>query len=168
MNSQRRYLLDANVLIQANNEYYPMRHVPGFWETLVEAGRSGTVGTIDRIRDELRREGDELWDWVRNDFAPAVHTSRDETVVVAYREVMKWVQDNDQYFDEAKREFATVADAWLVAYAVAKSWTVVTQETFAPDIRRAVKIPNACAAFDVECINTFALIRRLNVKWGNR
>lgn len=31
-----RYILDANVFIQANNQYYPLEFVPGFWDTLAE------------------------------------------------------------------------------------------------------------------------------------
>ena len=35
------YLLDANVLIDANRDYYPIERVPEFWEWLAEMGRLG-------------------------------------------------------------------------------------------------------------------------------
>ena len=38
------YLLDANVLIDANRDYYPIARVPEFWEWLLE------MGSLDRIK----------------------------------------------------------------------------------------------------------------------
>lgn len=38
------YLLDANVLIDANRDYYPLARVSEFWDWLLEMGR------IDRIK----------------------------------------------------------------------------------------------------------------------
>ena len=32
------YLLDANVLIDANRDYYPVARVPEFWDWLLEMG----------------------------------------------------------------------------------------------------------------------------------
>lgn len=35
------YLLDANVLIDANRDYYPISRVPEFWDWLVHLGHRG-------------------------------------------------------------------------------------------------------------------------------
>ena len=45
------YLLDANVLIDANRDYYPLDRVPEFWDWLVHVGKSGSV----KMRISLRR-----------------------------------------------------------------------------------------------------------------
>ena len=37
------YLLDANVLIDANRDYYPIARVPEFWDWLLEMGRLGRI-----------------------------------------------------------------------------------------------------------------------------
>ena len=37
------YLLDANALISANNDFYPLDRIPQFWEWLVEKGSSGDI-----------------------------------------------------------------------------------------------------------------------------
>lgn len=37
------YLLDANVLIDANRDYYPIERVPEFWDWLVSQGLQGVV-----------------------------------------------------------------------------------------------------------------------------
>lgn len=161
------YILDANVFIQASNEYYPLDLVPGFWDTLTVKAESGVIGSIDLIRKELEREEDQLWSWVRDEFHSAFHSTQDPDVLAAYREVITWATRHEQFFDYAKREFAEVADAWLVAYALAKECTVVTQEKLAPDMKRKIQIPNVCVAFGVTYMDTFQLLRALDVRWGN-
>jgi hypothetical protein len=49
------YLLDANTLIQAKNEYYAFDICPGFWEWLDIANASGDVSSIEPVADELRK-----------------------------------------------------------------------------------------------------------------
>ena len=76
-------------------------------------------------------------------------------------EVTQWVQDGD-YREDAKREFLSVADPLLVAYAKAHEYTVVTHEVFNPGQpgKRKIKIPAACHAFDVPYMRTFEMMRR--------
>jgi hypothetical protein len=84
-----------------------------------------------------------------------------EDVVGAYRALMKWSFGQDQFLDAAQAEFASKADAWLVAYAKVTGHVVVTEEVFAPNIKKQIEIPNACRAFSVPCINTFEMLRDL-------
>ncbi|MEJ1354792.1 MAG: DUF4411 family protein, partial [Candidatus Sedimenticola sp. (ex Thyasira tokunagai)] len=37
------FLLDANVLINAKNFYYPIDRVPEFWDWLVHQGETGNI-----------------------------------------------------------------------------------------------------------------------------
>jgi hypothetical protein len=60
------YLLDANVFIQAKNEYYGFDIVPAFWDWLIAANKAGTVFSIDKVGDELFEYGDELSDWAKD------------------------------------------------------------------------------------------------------
>lgn len=76
---------------------------------------------------------------------------------------MIWAQQKDQFIDAAKEEFATVADAWLIAHAHAMGATVVTLEVFNPDIKKKIPIPNVCREFGVEAIDTFEMMRRLGM-----
>ena len=41
--SETLYLLDANVLIDAQRDYYPFEMVPEFWDWLVHMARQGTI-----------------------------------------------------------------------------------------------------------------------------
>ncbi len=62
------YLLDANVLIDANRDYYPIERVPEFWDWLVEMGKSGRVKVPQEIFEEIAipkpSQPDVLVDWL--------------------------------------------------------------------------------------------------------
>ena len=64
------YLLDANVLIDANRDYYPIERVPQFWSWLLEMARLGRVKMPQEIFEEITtpRPGgqDPLVDWLVN------------------------------------------------------------------------------------------------------
>jgi hypothetical protein len=60
------YLLDANVLIDANRDYYPLDRVPEFWEWLEHQGRAGAAAVCREIYDELEAKNDELTRWVKS------------------------------------------------------------------------------------------------------
>ena len=74
---------------------------------------------------------------------------------------MQWVQASEQFKPEAKALFAQGADGWLIAFAKAHDYTVVTQEVFDPLIRKTVPIPNICKEFKVACVDTFSMLRDL-------
>ena len=52
---------------------------------------------------------------------------------------------------------------WLVhniATAKAKNYILVSHEKYSPESRKKVPIPNVCKLFNVECIDTFEMLRR--------
>jgi hypothetical protein len=58
-----KFLLDANVFIQAKNLHYGFDFCPAFWDWLVTQSANGTVASIEKVSDELVGGGDELSDW---------------------------------------------------------------------------------------------------------
>lgn len=159
------FVLDANVFISAMRDYYAFDLAPGFWKSLEDHAKNGRILSIDYVKEELERGKDQLAQWAKNNFSHAFIVTDDQDVQESYREMMTWVQGQDQFLDAAKAEFARVADGWLVAYAKAKGCIVVTLEKFDPDIKRKVKIPNVCQAFGMQFVNTFEMLRRLGVQW---
>jgi len=67
---------------------------------------------------------------------------------------------------KAKDEFAGGADGWLVAYAISTGYTAVTQEVLAPYVKKKVPIPNVCQHFNVTCIDTFEMMRKLGMRYS--
>ncbi|MDY0164967.1 MAG: DUF4411 family protein [Thermoguttaceae bacterium] len=166
MSDGRRYLLDANVFIEAYQGYYAFDICPGFWQSLLRQHGAKRVFSIDKIEDELAAGHDSLSNWA-TDTAQNTFFKRtaDKRVADAFTEMIKWVQADKQFTVEAKARFASVADGWLIAYAKTNALIVVTRETYVPDVKVRVPIPNVCLEFDVEFCNTFEMLRDLKVQF---
>ena len=164
--SPPRFLLDSNVLMEANKRYYAFAICPGFWDSLIALCSQGDLMSIDRVLAEIREQTDELRHWANNDAPAALFvTSAEDAVADAYREVIGWVYAHPRFTPMAKADFARKADGWLVAYGLIHGLTVVTDEVPDPNIKRRVPIPNVCEKFEVDCTNTFRMLRALQVKF---
>ncbi|MEW5704327.1 MAG: DUF4411 family protein [Pseudomonadota bacterium] len=152
-----RYLLDANIFIQAKNLHYGFDFCPAFWDWLVSRNQVGQVASIEKVGDELQAGGDELSDWAtvrgRAFFLPP-----DDPVLPALARVSAWAT-GQTYEPAAIATFLQVADYWLVAHALAHGFTVVTHEVPA-DSTRKIKIPNACIGLSLTCVSPYEMLRR--------
>ena len=167
MPTDKKYLLDANVFIEAKRRYYAFDVCPGFWECLVWHHQGACLQSIDRVKQELELGDDDLKQWVDSVMPLACFCSSDDpAVIVEYSQMQIWVQQQSQFTQDAKAEFANKADAWLIAYAKAKNLILVTHEAPAPDSRRRVPIPSVCEAFDVPYVDTFTTLRDLEVQFN--
>ena len=167
MSAGKRYLLDANVFIQAHRTYYAFDICPGFWRGLLREHEAKRVFSIDKVKAELVESGDRLAVWVKNS-APATFFkgTADKAVSDGYRAMVRWVQGEAQFVPEAKAHFAAVADGWVIAYAKANGLVVVTHEEYAPDAKSKVPMPNVCLELDVAYCNTFEMLRDLKIRLG--
>lgn len=166
MPPEKKYLLDANVFIEAKRRYYAFDVCPGFWECLVWHHQGAYLQSIDRVQQELELGDDELKAWVTATMPATCFGSSDDSAVIAeYARIQAWAQGQPQYSPDAKAEFAAKADAWLVAYAKVKEFVLVTHEVPAPDSRRRVPIPSVCDAFNVAYVDTFVMLRDLEAKF---
>ena len=164
----KKYLLDANVFIQAKRFYYPFDIFPGFWEWLDREMENDVLASIIPIYDELTAGSDILSERVidRKDsgwFLPVdeVETQEQYSVIAA------WAVDPAQKFKQtAQEEFLSVGDSWLIAKAAAESQIIVTHEKYNADSRKRILIPNVCRAFGIEHIDTVELIRRTGARFG--
>lgn len=158
-------LMDADVFISAKNRYYAFDICPGFWDSLVYHLGVGNVRSIDKVRNELLagRPTEDLYQWVKNLPTQCFLDTTQVDVVNVYADIMRWVQQNPQYFDRAKAKFATEADGWLVAYGVAHGGTVVTNEQPRPESRNRVPLPDICSQFGVAHKDTFEMLKLLQI-----
>jgi hypothetical protein len=160
------YLLDANVYITACKQYYQFGVVPKFWKFLADEALAARIRTIDKVRSELLAGTDDLVNWVKARPLDHFESCDRPEVTYAYQRLQKWAQNHTQFRDSAKEDFAKVADAWLVAHALACGHTVVTHERFAPDSKKSIKIPFACKEFQVPCIDPFKMIADLKANFS--
>lgn len=152
-----RYLLDANVFIQAKNLHYGFDFCPAFWDWLVIQNHDGKVASIKKVADELFAGDDDLSDWASGrggDFFLAP----DDAVLPALQTVSGWASNQD-YEPAAIATFLQVADCWLVAHALAHKCIVVTSEKLSDGIKK-IKIPNACNGLRLRCVSPYEMLRR--------
>jgi len=155
------YLFDSDVLIKAKNLHYSFDVVPGFWDWLDAKFGVGEVGSVERVRDELVSGNDELARWIaqrRNRFAGATPAMANSLKSVTY-----WAT-SQQFTPAALQKFLSSADLHLIAFAHAHNHVVVTHEKSEPGARKAIKIPDVCLAFKVDCIGPFEMMRRESVR----
>lgn len=164
MGSEQQYVLDANFFIEAYRGYYAFDLCPGFWESLDYYGAQDTLVSVDRVRDELR-EGADLRQWKSNAPDGFFLSTNAEDVVAAYREAIRWAQQQDRFTEAAKAAFADKADAWVIATAKARDMILVTHEAAAPLSKKSVKIPDVCKALGVTCRKTFDILRSLHISY---
>jgi hypothetical protein len=156
------YLVDANVLIDAHRDYYPLDRVPEFWDWLLSQGESGAVKIPAEVYEEIVDGNGPLVDWLKRDSVQSALMLDEECDPALVQEVLSLGYAADLTDDE----LVTVGrDPLLIAYAKAEPdrRCVVSTESSKPKKRRANrKVPDACSDNDVQCIHTFEFVRRLD------
>ncbi|MFT9396540.1 MAG: DUF4411 family protein [Bifidobacterium psychraerophilum] len=152
------FLLDTNVFTQSNRLHYAQDIVPGYWEWLDRALILGEAVSINKVYAEMAAGNDAAFTWAkpRKSYFPAFQASNQTmkrlttwTSKTSYRK-----QTIAKFFD------AHYADMFLVAYAMDyPDTTVVTYEKSAPKSLTNIKIPDACAPFNIRCIDPFTMLR---------
>ena len=158
-----KYLLDSNVFIQAHRQYYAFDIAPKYWTELSKYSISSVLNSIENVKDELTKGNDDLAKWIIQNSFVSFHQVSDISTQREYGGLMQWAMKGNHFTTPAITEFAKVADGWLVAYAKANGYTVVTHESSDPNCKKRVKIPDACKHAGVKCINIFELLRKLNI-----
>lgn len=156
------YLLDANVLIDANRDYYPMGRVPEFWAWLLHQANSGSVKVPREIYDEPKSGTDELAKWLKRGQDGQALLLDEEADVALVRHVVEAGYADDLTDEEVLK---IGHDPFLIAYAIADpaNRCVVTTEASKPSaIRANRRVPDVCRDFGVTSRNTFQFIRELD------
>lgn len=137
---------------------------PTFWSKVAEMINNGHVFTHESVKEEIDRGQDELTVWIHDNTPESFYISNDADILTEYAKVINWAQNNPVFLQKAIAEFAEVADAFLVATASAKGYTLVTNETSEPLCKRRVKIPDACNAVGVRYCDLNTVLRELGMK----
>ena len=160
------HLLDANVLIDANRDYYPLDRVPQFWDWLAAMGRLGRVKVPVEIYEEIvlpkPQKPDLLVGWL---------VAHKDTLVLPCQvvaDLVALVSDESYADDLTDDEVEKIGrDPFLVAYAVGRGSErcIVTTEHSKPARKRANrKLPDVCGDYNIRCIDTFTMTRELNFR----
>lgn len=159
-----RFLLDADTFIEAKDDFYGFEFCPAYWDCLLRENSAGRVFSIERVRQELTAGNDDLVEWAKKEganlFLPMTVESGNSFKLVA-----NYVQNMPASFDSQKNRFLSGGDAALIAYALAHGDTVVTRETYVPETRKKIKLPNVCHHFDVPILRPHEMLIQLGVRF---
>lgn len=163
------YVVDSNFFIQAHRFNYPLDIVPSFWLKIRQLAESGAIISIDKVRKEIYDHQDDLKEWCENNL-PEQFFKDTLDIIASYTQVVRWANSRGSHYSQvALAEFlnADEADAWLVAFALSDKANriIVTHEKSQPDIKRKIKIPEACAPFDIPFVDTIEMMRRLGERF---
>lgn len=162
------YLLDANVLIDANRDYYSIPRVPEFWDWLVHHGAHGVVKIPVEFYEELKVGNDDLALWAREETVRATLLLDEEPDVALVSRAVEDGYAPDLTDDEIER---LGRDPFIIAYALASpvDRCVVTTERSKPSRQRANRhLPDVCRDLGVACCDSFTFFRVLDFSTGWR
>lgn len=155
------HLLDANVLIRAHEDYYPIDRVPQFWEWLIEVATAGQVKMPFEIHGEIAISNGPLRDWI---VAPSVKSALilDEEVHADLVDAVLSKGYGGALTDSDLEKIGQ--DAFLVAYALADALrVVVSKESSKPSAQKGNRrLPDVYNDLGVRFIRDFELYRVLN------
>ncbi len=162
------YLLDANTLIDAKRDYYPIDRVPEFWEWLVFYGQQGSIKIPIEIYEEFSdtkdKEGkkDDLAVWSgQPDIRKALLFNEE-----AERDLVARITYGGYEANPTDDELIKIGrDPFLISYALkdSKERCIVTTEVSKPSKKGANRrVPDICDDFKIRCINNFQMFRELN------
>lgn len=158
------YLLDANVLIDANEYYYPIDRIPQFWDWLRETADNGNIKIPYEIYTEISPLSGSLSDWI-NDQGNKDALLLDEDVDAA---LVQNAIEKGYAADLSDDELEKIGrDPFLIAYilADAKKRTLVTKEISKPSKTRGNrKIPDICNSFGANWMTDFELYKALDFR----
>lgn len=169
------YLLDANTLIDAKRDYYPISRVPEFWEWLVFYGEKGNIKVPIEVYEEFsdtkdkNSKKDELTVWseqseVREALLLNEEAEQDLVARITYGGYVANPTDDDLV--------KIGRDPFLLSYALKdlENRCIVSTEVSKPSKKGANrKVPDVCGDFKIRCINNFQMFRELNfsTNWNN-
>ncbi|MBN2571252.1 MAG: DUF4411 family protein [Ignavibacteriales bacterium] len=163
------FILDSNFFIQAHRINYPIDVALGFWNLVKSISIEGKIISIDKVKNEIYKNDDELKKWTENNLPSDFFKNTNQEIVLEnYKKVILWADSKkDFYLQKAVNDFfeSENADPWLVAFALSLSenCSIVTHEISEPNRKSKIKIPEVCNAFNVNYVNTIQMFRTINV-----
>ena len=164
------YLLDANVLIRADADFYPLDRLPQFWDWLIEKGASGSVKMPAEIYDEIAAGTGALADWItsRDVKSKLLLNEAPDPALVQHALNVGYQAQHPSFNDGELQKIGR--DAFLVAYGLADARRVIVTREVSKRTKRlgASKLPDACDDCGVSWTTDYEMYRILNFNLNGR
>ena len=161
------YVVDSNFFIQAHRITYPLDVAISFWDRIRDLANRGLIISIDKVKNELYQNDDELKHWCE-EYLPEDFFKSSEEAIDEYVKVVTWAMSKNEHFiQRALDEFldADEADAWIIAYSLKTNCVITTYEKSQPARKNKIKIPEPCEFLGVAYVDTMDMFRQLGVQF---
>ena len=145
------YCLDSSSIIAAWDERYPPDNFPAFWTQMDRALNSQLVLVPEAVLDELDKKSKDAAKWLKERSGAIVPYESD-----IQRQAREILADFPRLVATRKITFA--ADPFVIATAMVKGLTVVSEEGPTGNLSKP-NIPDVCRSLNVKCIKLIGLIR---------
>lgn len=145
------YVIDACALIDAAQHYnMSKKSFAHIWETLDELFTTGKLISCTEIMDEIKDE--DLMQWMKKHkecFSPLTKDLQEKTteVLAQFPHLIK-----------IRSTANSNADPFLVATALLRDGSVVTNEKLGDEKTKDIKIPNVCQALGIPYMNLHSFL----------
>ena len=161
-----KYIIDSNRFITPSRTFCPTDVSVSFWNKIKSLAEEGRICSIDKVKDELYTNSDELQKWMSSNITDNFFIKYDgEEQAQKLSKILRWAATSTTYNDKAKHKFMKMdkADIYLAAFASVnpQEWKVVSMERSAPNSQAEIKLPDVCSRFGVSCIQPEEMFREM-------
>lgn len=152
------YSFDTSSFINGRRDLLPPEVFPAVWVDIEGAIASGMIRSIDIVKDELAKKDDDVKRWTAAQ--PGLFVQLDERTQAAASAVLA---AHARLMGAGRGRNA--ADPFVIAFALARGGTVVTEETRSGTIANP-RIPDVCEAMSVPWTNLVGFLRLAGWSYG--
>jgi hypothetical protein len=161
-----KYLIDSNVFVTPHRTFAPIDVAVSLWNKVHDYANGGIICSIDKVKDELYENDDELKQWlVANVPSNFFISIADADSLHQLQKITMWASVHKKYSEKAKQKFMRFdkADVYLAAVATAHpaEYTVVSFEQTNHFGISEIKLPDVCSNFNAKCIPLEQMFREL-------
>lgn len=141
-----KYIIDSNCFITPSRTFCPTDVGVSFWNKIKSLAEEGRICSIDKVKDELYTNSDELQKWMSSNITDNFFIKFDgEEQAQKLSTILRWAATSTTYNDKAKHKFMKMdkADIYLAAFASVnpQEWKVVSMERSAPKVKLKLSSP---------------------------
>lgn len=145
------FSFDTSAIINGRRDLLPPEVFPTLWGHIEHMIMTGSVHSIDVVKDELSKRDDQVSAWAKsqtNLFLPLGIPVQEAATSI--------LEEHPRLMGAGKGRNA--ADPFVIALAIVNRGVVVTEELLTGNIANP-RIPDVCAALSVPCVNLIGFIR---------
>lgn len=136
-----------------------MELCPEYWTILDSLARDGTIFSPIEVKREIEKTDDGLNNWIKD----KPYFFKDINIEVQ-EHLRKIMASHGRLVDSIRQR--SIADPWVIAFALAEDAIVVTKETPVGPNSKRVKIPDVCHALSVQWMNDFDFARKIGIRFS--